>query len=162
MDLLLYYPLRVISTRILFTYFHFFLKHVLFLIILHLSLGYEPPGLLLFAIVNPLTILLDDLIAPTDNFPHIGHQSVSPFFELIELLHVVSMLFMQTLVDIEVQLPYCLPQQLPSGIGSLAILDQLLDHNNLLLNLAWDKLNRMHTFANPPSNFPQMREDIFQ
>ena len=70
--------------------------------------GTEPIRLLFLATIEIFAVLFQDYIAIVKQCFQISHQQFCPSFELIQLLLIVSMLFMQTFVDIAVQLSYFL------------------------------------------------------
>jgi hypothetical protein len=71
-----------------------------------------------------LAKLSDDLVSAVDEGKEIDYQRAGPLLQLVVLQFVIGIVFVESFVEIALQLFDCFPQHLPSRVGLLTLFDQ--------------------------------------
>jgi hypothetical protein len=111
----------------------------------------EPSRLLLSTVVEVLAKLSDDLVSAVDEGKEIDYQRAGPLLQLVVLQFVIGIVFVESFVEIALQLFDCFPQHLPSRVGLLTLLDQFFQFGHFDPHFFVDKINGRQSFGQPSS-----------
>ncbi len=101
----------------------------------------EPSRLLLSTVVEVLAKLSDDLVSAVDEGKEIDYQRAGPLLQLVVLQFVIGIVFVESFVEIALQLFDCFPQHFPSRVGLLTLLDQFFQFGHFDPHFFVDKIN---------------------